>query len=121
VSGQGTGGVRGIGTAVTAPAARTPAIALALSLFYTGLGQLYNGQLKRGILIFYAAFLGFLLVTPGIVLFCYAAWDAWRTAARADPRPPPTRAELFLFFAATLAGPCLLAAAAMLYAARILL
>jgi signal peptidase I len=81
---------------------RKPLFALALSLFLPGMGQVYNGRPRKGILFFVASLvLPFLLsqlsvVGPGqtaIVLFAlslaadpgisiWAALDAWRQAKR---------------------------------------
>lgn len=83
-------------------------MALALSLFYAGLGQLYCGQTKKGILYFYASLLGLLLITPGILIVLAAAYDAYRTAGRIDAgemeAAPPSEGEVLLFFLATLSG-----------------
>ena len=81
---------------------RKPLLALALSLFLTGLGQVYNGKLRKGVLLFLIsiivpfllfqlsvvgpdkmliAFLGSsLLASLGIYL--WAALDAWKQARR---------------------------------------
>ena len=90
-------------------APRRPLLALTLSVMLPGLGQLYNGQLNKGILLFLvfvfistpfvalvaltlpAAWLMPLLIlslaaTLGIYLF--SLWDAWRVARRSvDYRP----------------------------------
>jgi signal peptidase I len=80
---------------------RKPGIALAMSLLLPGLGQLYNGQLNKGLMLFMAfAFVstplmalvalwlpeGWLLpmlmaaLLLTLVLFVYGLVDAWRTA-----------------------------------------
>lgn len=81
---------------------RKPLFALALSFFFTGLGQVYNGKPRRGILFFLASFLLPLLlfqlcvVGPGRLLvfslglsllaslgiYIWAAVDAWKQAKR---------------------------------------
>jgi signal peptidase I len=81
---------------------RKPLFALALSFFLTGMGQVYNGKLRKGILFFAASlvvpFLLFQLTVVGpdqtmIVLFAlslladpglsvWAALDAWKQAKR---------------------------------------
>jgi signal peptidase I len=90
-------------------APRKPLLALTLSVMLPGLGQLYNGQLNKGVFLFLvfvfistpfvalvaltlpAAWLMPLLIlslaaTLGIYL--YSLWDAWRMARRsADYRP----------------------------------
>lgn len=81
---------------------RKPLFALALSFLLTGMGQVYNGKLRKGILFFAASlivpfllfqlsvvgpdqtlivlFALFLIAEPGI--FVWAALDAWKQAKR---------------------------------------
>lgn len=81
---------------------RKPLFALALSLFLTGLGQVYNGKLKKGILLFLISiFFPFLLFQLSVVgpdkmlivflllslladlaIYIWAALDAWKQAKR---------------------------------------
>jgi signal peptidase I len=83
---------------------RKPLFALALSFLLTGMGQVYNGKLRKGILFFAASlivpfllfqlsvvgpdqtlivlFALFLLADPGI--FVWAALDAWKQAKRSE-------------------------------------
>jgi signal peptidase I len=81
---------------------RKPLFALALSFLLTGMGQVYNGKLRKGILFFAASLaLPFLLVQLSIVgpdrslivlialsfmanlgIFIWAALDAWKQAKR---------------------------------------
>ncbi len=83
---------------------RKPLFALALSFFLTGLGQLYNGKPRKGILFFVASlilpFLFFQLSVVGpdqilivllvlssasdLGLFVWAARDAWKQAKRTE-------------------------------------
>ena len=83
---------------------RKPLFALALSFLLTGLGQVYNGKLRKGILFFLASFiLPFLFIQlsvlgPGQILmvflvlslaldlgvFIWAARDAWKQAKRME-------------------------------------
>jgi signal peptidase I len=83
---------------------RKPLFALALSFLLTGLGQVYNGKLRKGILFFLASFiLPFLffqlsVLWPGQILmaflvlslasdpgiFIWAARDAWKQAKRTE-------------------------------------
>ena len=82
---------------------RKPLIALALSLFLTGLGQVYNGKLKKGILLFLISIIFplllfqlsvvgpdkmlivFLLLSllTGLGIYIWAALDAWKQSKRA--------------------------------------
>jgi signal peptidase I len=83
---------------------RKPLFALALSFILTGLGQVYNGKLRKGILFFLASFILFFLffqlsvLWPGQILivflalslavslgiFIWAARDAWKQAKRME-------------------------------------
>ncbi len=75
---------------------KSPGLALVLSLIWCGIGQIYNGQTIKGIilLIVYAVFVGLSALFVGIP-FAFALWiygmvDALRTAEKinrslADP------------------------------------
>lgn len=103
---------------------RRRGLALGLSALLPGLGQLYNGELNKGVILFLAfAFvttplvvLGALLLPPVLTMFTlllsvgsalglygYGLWDAWRTAGRlAEYHPrewqqPGVYAALLLF------------------------
>ena len=63
-----------------------------LSFFYTGLGQIYNGQIGKGILLLIiygaswlamAVLIGF-ITTP--ILWIYGMYDAYKTAERINTR-----------------------------------
>ena len=63
---------------------KNPWIALVLSLLIVGLGQFYNGDIKKGIIMF-AAVIITSTMSVGIVWFIialYSAWDAWMVAKR---------------------------------------
>ena len=45
-----------------------PGIAAVLSFIFTGLGQLYNGQLKKGLLIIFVSALNMLFLVIGSIL-----------------------------------------------------
>ncbi|MBI2871426.1 MAG: hypothetical protein HYY14_06955 [Candidatus Omnitrophica bacterium] len=57
---------------------KSPVLAAFLSLFVAGLGQIYNGQVKKGVVIF----LTFWLVIP----WAYGVYDACVTARRINMR-----------------------------------
>lgn len=84
-------GVRQAGTSVI-PAEKNPAIAAILSFVITGLGQIYNGQIAKGILlhvgmwfaIIIAVFF-FWLIIPlffPLVLWVFNIWDAYDQAQK---------------------------------------
>lgn len=69
---------------------KSPGLAAVLSFFVPGLGQIYNGQIAKGIVVFVIGPLfflgvlgwigvGYLLYVP---LWIYAIYDAYRTAER---------------------------------------
>lgn len=72
-----------------------PFVAAALSAVFPGLGQLYNRELEKGLLVIVASFLAGLsaLILVGFVLFplvwLYAVWDAYRVADREDGTGEP--------------------------------
>jgi len=67
---------------------KNPGLAAVLSFFYMGLGQIYNGQIAKGILFIVAfsisLFLMILVIgfvtTP--ILFIYGIWDAYKSAEK---------------------------------------
>ena len=67
---------------------KNPGLAAVLSFFYMGLGQIYNGQIAKGVLfmatytvswILIAVIIG-VLTTP--VLFIYGMYDAYKSAEK---------------------------------------
>ena len=71
---------------------KNPGLAAVLSFFYMGLGQIYNGQIAKGILFIVAytiswLFIASILLLPiGIVttpaLFIYGMYDAYKSAEK---------------------------------------
>jgi len=67
---------------------KNPGLAAVLSFFWMGLGQIYNGQLAKGILFMivygFSWVLMFVLIgfitTP--ILFVYGIWDAYTSAEK---------------------------------------
>jgi len=54
-----------------------------LSFFFTGLGQVYNGDFKRGLLFLIGTFVGFLFFfIPGVIVWGYQIYDAYSTAKK---------------------------------------
>ena len=69
---------------------KNPGIAAVLSFFWMGLGQIYNGQIAKGIAfivayaiswILTAVLIGF-ITTP--ILFIYGMYDAYRSAVKVN-------------------------------------
>jgi len=67
---------------------KNPGLAAILSFFYMGLGQIYNGQLSKGIVFIIAYSISWLLmlVVIGIittpVLWIYGMYDAYKSAEK---------------------------------------
>jgi TM2 domain-containing membrane protein YozV len=85
----GTGGVASPAPAAQMPASpKNPGLAAALSFFFAGLGQIYNGQIGKGVGFIFAYFISFLLMfviigfitTP--ILWIWGMVDAYKTAER---------------------------------------
>ena len=71
------------GAAVVSVTGKTPWVAALLSFFITGLGQLYNGDFKKGAVMFGLAVLGFIF-TGGLLTVGVWIWgmvDGWQVAA----------------------------------------
>ena len=67
---------------------KNPGIAAVLSFFYMGLGQIYNGQITKGIAFIVAYTVSWILMivligfitTP--ILFIYGIYDAYKSAEK---------------------------------------
>jgi TM2 domain-containing membrane protein YozV len=60
---------------------KEPILAAILSFFFGGSGQVYNGELGKGILILLGTILGaFLFIIPGIIVWIYGIYDAYTVA-----------------------------------------
>jgi TM2 domain-containing membrane protein YozV len=71
---------------------KNPAIAAGLSLLFNGLGQAYNGQFIRGVLVLLGSLLGlFLMIVPGVAIWLWGGYDAWATARRMNEGSIPYR------------------------------
>lgn len=69
---------------VPAPRAeKSSGVAALLSFLFTGAGQVYNGQLGKGIGIMIGALIGYMLfVIPGVLVVLYGIYDAYSTAGK---------------------------------------
>ncbi|MFA7562885.1 MAG: hypothetical protein WCY70_05545, partial [Methanoculleus sp.] len=48
---------------------------------FNGLGQAYNGQFMRGVMVLLGSLFGlFLLIVPGVAIWAWGVYDAYRTA-----------------------------------------
>ena len=67
---------------------KNPGLAAVLSFFYMGLGQIYNGQILKGIAFFITYSISWLLIwffigfltTP--ILWIYGIYDAYKSAEK---------------------------------------
>jgi len=72
----------------TPPPYKNPGLAAVLSFFYMGLGQIYNGQIAKGIafIIAYSVSWLLILVVVGLfttpILFFYGMYDAYKSAEK---------------------------------------
>ena len=70
------------------PPYKNPGLAAVFSFFYMGLGQIYNGQIAKGIAFIIAYSISWLLIlvvvglftTP--ILFFYGMYDAYKSAEK---------------------------------------
>ncbi|MBZ9570909.1 zinc-ribbon domain-containing protein [Methanobrevibacter sp. TMH8] len=65
---------------------KNPGLAAVLSFLIIGLGQIYNGEIAKGLILLIVSYiciaLFFLIIPPiiGVVLWIYAIYDAYNTA-----------------------------------------
>jgi len=70
------------------PMYKNPGLAAVLSFFYMGLGQIYNGQIAKGIafIIIYTISWIMIIVLIGLlttpILFIYGMYDAYKSAEK---------------------------------------
>jgi hypothetical protein len=67
------------------------------SFCFSGLGQVYNGQLRKGVAIFFGTIVGLLLfVVPGIIIWIFGVADAWLTAKKMNEGKIPFQEHSWL-------------------------
>ena len=60
---------------------KNPIVAAILSFVIVGLGQVYCGKIKKGVILFLAAVIGsFLLFIPGLIVWAFGVYDAYMEA-----------------------------------------
>ncbi|UGV41394.1 zinc-ribbon domain-containing protein [Methanococcoides orientis] len=76
----------GVPTGTQYPASQSPkdpGLAAVLSLLLSGLGQVYNGELKKGIGILVGVVVGWVtFLIPGIIICVYGVYDAYTTSKK---------------------------------------
>jgi TM2 domain-containing membrane protein YozV len=76
---------------------KNPGVAAVLSFFWAGLGQIYNGEIGKGVifLIGYLVSLMLIFVVIGFIttpiLWIYGMVDAYKTAEKLNAAPPQIR------------------------------
>ncbi|MEE8576102.1 MAG: hypothetical protein V3T31_02495 [candidate division Zixibacteria bacterium] len=71
---------------------KNPGLAAVLSFFYTGLGQIYNGQIAKGIFFIVAFTIAWMLIFVLIGIFiapavwAYGMYDAYKSAQKINAR-----------------------------------
>lgn len=70
------------------PQVKNPALAAILSFLIPGLGQIYNGEVVKGLIIIGVQIINILLATivigifTGLIVFVWAIYDAYKTAEK---------------------------------------
>lgn len=59
---------------------KDPSVAAILSFVITGAGNIYNGRVGKGIVLTIAAIIGWFLIIPGIVIWIWGVFDAYKEA-----------------------------------------
>ncbi|ABN58414.1 MULTISPECIES: hypothetical protein [Methanoculleus] len=88
---------------------KNPVFAAGLSLLFPGLGQVYNGETGKGILVLFGVLAGLLvMLIPGVVVWIFGIYDARATARRMNAGVVPFRemrfASVVLFMAVWMVG-----------------
>ncbi len=90
--------------ALTIRKEKSPGIAALLSFIFAGSGQIYNGELLKGILILAGTLVGVLIfLIPGVIVWIYGIYDAYATAKKMNEGSidyrMPTLANILLYIA----------------------
>lgn len=80
-------------------------LAALLSLVFPGAGQVYNGEMMKGILILIGSLFGILIyLVPGIIVWIYGIYEAYTTSEKMNKGKVPFRetvqTSMLLYFAA---------------------
>jgi len=85
-------GIPGAGESASVGEKKNPVFAAGLSLLFPGLGQVYNGETGKGILVLFLVFAGLLvMLIPGVAVWLFGVYDAWATARRMNEGAVPFR------------------------------
>ncbi|MDL2261613.1 DUF5683 domain-containing protein [Methanimicrococcus sp. OttesenSCG-928-J09] len=76
-------------------------LAVIFSFFIPGLGQVYNGKFWKGVLFMAATFIGSILIIPGLVIWIYGMYEAYKEAEKINngelPYTEPSVWEIIIF------------------------
>jgi TM2 domain-containing membrane protein YozV len=78
-------------------------VAVLCSFFIPGLGQVYNGETEKGILIYLGTLIGiFIFFIPGLIIWISGLYDSYSTAKKMNNKEiafkPTKTAHMILFF-----------------------
>jgi len=59
---------------------KSAAAAIILSFIFTGAGQVYNGKLKKGLLMMAGFWIGMIFFVPAVIIWIYSMYDAYKDA-----------------------------------------
>lgn len=86
---------------------KSAGIAAILAFFFPGSGQVYNGEIGKGIGIFIGYLIGLcIFLIPGIIVLIYGIYDAYKTSQKMNkgeiPYKESSTAKLIVFIIAEL-------------------
>lgn len=85
-------GIPGVEGSAPVGEKKNPVFAAGLSLLFPGLGQVYNGETGKGILVLFLVLAGLLvMLVPGVAVWLFGVYDAWATARRMNEGTVPFR------------------------------
>jgi TM2 domain-containing membrane protein YozV len=74
------------------PKKKEPVLAALLSFIFAGSGQVYNGELGKGILILAGTIIGaFVFLIPGIIVWLFGIFDAYTTSEKMNKGEIPLK------------------------------
>ncbi len=82
----------GCGVRLRGSTEKSPGLAALCGLLFTGMGQVYNGDVNRGFLFLAGAVVGgAFFIIPGLAVAIYGVYDAYTTAKRMNAGEIPYR------------------------------
>lgn len=94
------------GFSLQSPKKKSTFLAALCSFIIPGLGQVYNGSLKRGGALLLGFWIGITLFIPGLIVWVYGIYDAHKTAKQINSGEIPFKdasiLKMIVFIALTL-------------------